>query len=613
MLKKIKHPIVILSTLTACAGTYGIGYLSSLVVGTLLTNSSFSIGIFVVLSMLLYPTFSDMNSIEDRRGKLKRILFAFLTAAAFALTLVLGYQLKATGMTDGGFKGKGMILFRSFFLAFSILPFTNLLYKWAEMKRSFTCNAVTSYWNSKKLFFLVWGLIFLCWVPVFLAYYPAVMSFDFHRQSQEAAKGFIWFNSYQPLAHTWLIWAAFQIGHALGSLQTGMAVYSIFQMLVFSVACGYSCTVVYRLLKRKWAVILLTAFYACFPYISILSVTVTKDAIFSALFLVFVCLFIERTFFATGRKQNMIDILWIIEGIFMILFRNNALYAVAVFFVAYWFMGMKKQRVRILILGLCLIIGGKGALEGMHIILGTDIRGSQVEMFSVPIQQFGRVGDLHSDTMDDETRALIDTYVPESIWQTYNPPISDTLKGTVAQFRFDETWKGHYGDMLSAWIKVGLQYPNEYIDAFLALTAGYWFIDDVTWAEVLGYGLEERMGALYTYNSTVSDVLPDGIDHETKFPWLENALEKIVSANSFYEWPVISNLFKPAFYCWALLLIILMCFYNYDKQKILTLLLPLTYFATLLLGPVVQVRYILPLMLLAPLLLALFVHREEQQ
>ncbi|MBQ8816712.1 MAG: hypothetical protein IJZ84_05485 [Lachnospiraceae bacterium] len=619
MFKNKKNLSIIFSIATALAGTYGISYLSSFTSGTQLTYSVFSIGLFAALALLLQRTFEDIVLLTDRRSKVFRISFAFLTAFVFALTLVLGYQLKGLGMTEGGLRGKGLIFLRSFLLAFTILPFSNLLYKWAESIRSFvvdrtaTSKDTAKPWSATKLFFIVCGIIFLCWIPVFLAYYPAVMSFDFHRQSQEAARGFIWFNSYQPLAHTWLIWVAFQIGNAFGSLQTGMAFYSFFQMLILAVSLSYSCSVVYRLVKRKWAIVLLTAFYAFFPYISILSVTVTKDVIFSALFLVFVCLFIERTFFAEGKKQLVLDILWIIEGIVMVLFRNNALYAAALFIMIWFFMGEKKQRLRILALGLCLMIGGKGALEGMHIILGTEIRGSQVEMFSVPIQQFGRVGDLHGDTLDEETRALIDTYVPEHIWDEYYPPISDTLKGTVGQFTFDETWKGHYGDMLKAWIQVGLQYPNEYIDAFLELTAGYWSFDDVSWAEVLGYGLEERMGALYTYNSTVSDVLPEGIAHETKFPWLENVLENIVSANAFYKWPVFSNLFKPALYCWGLILILVLCFYNYNKKKILVTLYPLAYFATLLLGPVVQVRYVLPLIVTVPVLLAMFVYNERKE
>lgn len=569
--------------------------------------------LFIILFALLYKTYYSFSSSPDLNKRKKRAFFALLTAFIFAVFLILGCQLKATGMTDGGFKGKGLILLRALFLSFALIPFSNLLFIWAEKIRNLNPHLSFKTWRPAKVFWISWGVLFLSWIPVLLAYYPAVMSFDFHRQSQEAMKGFIWFNPYQPLAHTWLIWVAFQIGNLFNSLQIGMVFYSVFQMLILSVACGYSCNLIYRLTKRKWSVIVTCIFFACFPYISILSVTVTKDVIFSALFLVFICLFVERTFFASGRKQYILDILWIGEGILMILFRNNALYAIVVFLIVYLFMAHPKQRMRILTLALCLILCGKGALEGVQHWIGTAIEVSEVEMFSVPIQQFGRVGYCHVDTLNEETKVLIDTYVPQKIWPNYNPPIADTLKGDIGASTFDNTWKGHYIDMFSAWINVGLQYPNEYIDAFLALTAGYWSFVDRTWAEVLGYGVEDRMGALYTYNSTVSDVIPEGIAHESKFPWLEMQLEKIVSGNSFYNWPILSNLFKPAFYCWIMFLLFILCIYNYDKKKILTMLIPLTYFATLLLGPVVQVRYILQFILLTPLLIALFVYKAPKQ
>ncbi len=602
-----------LSAICAFAGTYGIGYLSLLVAGNLLTNSYLSLGIFGGLAFLLYHTLEDITLISDKHAKLRRFIFAFLTAFFFAITLVFGYQLKATGMTECGVKGKGLILIRSFMLSFSVLPFSNVLFKWAEhVKTSANTTSISTYKSNQafKVFLISWIVIFLCWIPVFLAYYPAVMGFDFHRQSQEATKGFIWFNSYQPLAHTLIIWVAFQIGNALGSLQTGVAFYSIFQMLVFSAASAYSIRVVYRLIQKVWPVIVLITFFAVFPYNSILSVGITKDVLFSALFLVFVSLFVERTFLANDKNKRILDILWVISGILMMLFRNNALYAVAVFMIIYFFVAEKNHRVGIVIMALCLIVGGKGALEGLQAGLSAG-RGSQVEMFSVPIQQFARVGYYHGNTLDAETHSLIDTYIPEEYWDNYNPPISDTVKGPIGAKVFNNTWKGHYGDMLSAWIKVGLKYPNEYIDAFLVLTSGYWFIDDVSWAEVLGFGVEERMGALHTYNSTISEVIPEGIDHETKFPWLEMKLEEIVSGNSFYKWPVVSNLFKPAFYCWVLLLTSILSFYTGDKKNTLITLLPLIYLATMFLGPVVQVRYALPIMITVPVILAAFVHKNN--
>ncbi len=602
-----------LSAICAFAGTYGIGYLCLLVAGSLFTNSYLSLGIFGGLAFLLYHTLEDITQISEKHAKRRRFIFAFFTAFLFSITLVFGYQLKATGMTECGVKGKGLILIRSFLLSFSILPFSNVLFKWAEYIKNSTNTTITSAYKSRqafKVFLVSWVVIFLCWIPVFLAYYPAVMGFDFHRQSQEATKGFIWFNSYQPLAHTLIIWVAFQIGNALGSLQTGVAFYSIFQMLVFSAASAYSIRVVYRLIQKIWPVIVLITFFGVFPYNSILSVGITKDVLFSALFLVFISLFVERTFIVNDKNKRILDILWVMSGILMMLFRNNALYAVAVFMIIYFIVAEKKQRTGIVIMALCLIVGGKGALEGLQLGLSAG-RGSQVEMFSVPIQQFARVGYYHGNTLDEETHSLIDTYVPEQYWDNYNPPISDTVKGPIGAMVFNNTWQGHYGDMLSAWIKVGLKYPNEYIDAFLVLTSGYWFIDDVSWAEVLGFGIEERMGALHTYNSTASEVIPEGIDHETKFPWLERKLEEIVSGNSFYKWPVISNLFKPAFYCWILLLTSILSFYTRDKKNILITLLPLIYLATMFLGPVVQVRYALPIMITVPVILAAFTHKNN--
>lgn len=607
MLKDTKYTPKILTLLTAFAGTYGIGYLSFLITGSFLTNSYLSLCIFGALSYLLYHTYSDIAQINDKKSAIRRIIFAFFTALCFAVTLVFGYQLKATGMTECGIRGKGLIFLRSLALSFSLLPFSNLLYKWAENTNKRPASVNSKQKHPLRIFFICWSVIFIFWIPVFLAYYPAVMGFDFHRQSQEAMKGFVWFNNYQPLAHTLLIWVAFQIGNIFGSLQTGMAFYSIFQMLVFSAACAYSCSIVLRLLSIKWPVVALTLFYALFPYNSILSVGVTKDVLFSAFFLIFISLFVERTFLAEREKMPLLNILWILSGILMILFRNNALYAVSVFMLVYFIIAPKKQRMKILIMAICLIVGGKGALEGLQFALGTQGRGSKVEMFSVPIQQFARVGYFHKDTLDTDTYALIDTYVPEKYWSKYNPPLSDSVKNWIGAVVFEETWKNHYTDMLSAWVQIGLKYPNEYLDAFLLLTSGYWFIDDVSYAEVLGFGVEERMGALHTYNSTISDVIPEGIEHETKFAWLENKLEEIISGNSYYSWPVVSNLFKPAFYCWILLLTLFLCFYRYNREKLLTVLFPLVYLATMFLGPVVQVRYALPIIISVPLVLATYV------
>jgi hypothetical protein len=600
----------------AYAATCGISYVYSL-----MNEVSFSYGIvsvfaFLINIFLLRYTLEKINQIEDKKVKNKQITYAILISFFFSLTMIFGYQIKAFGMTESGFKGKGLILFHSMLLSISVFPFFNMLFQWVREKTSKAKESDNKkMWSTKKVFFASWILIFLSWIPVFLAYYPAIMSYDFHRQSQEAMRGFIWFNSHHPLIHTWIIWLFLQIGKELDSLQAGMALFSVFQMIVFSSTLAYSITTIYRLCKRKLAVILVILFYGFFPFVSVFSVATTKDVLFSALFILFVLLFVERMYFSNEKKKKVIDLLWVLEGILMILFRNNAIYAVIVFGIILVIMIPKKEKIRVLLMIVILVVGGHFSFEGVQLAIGTEGRGNPVERYSVIIQQFARVGFYHKDDMDIDTYIDIEKYVDDEYWERYNPPISDTVKGVVGH----SGWSENTGELLKTWISVGMKYPNEYIDAFLCLTNGYWFFDDTTWCEVLGSGIGGRMGAIYTYTSTVSEVIPEGIEHETKAPQIEMILEEIVSANAFYKWPVVSNIFKPAFYTWFTFLSLIFLIYTKQKKKFMIGVYPAIYLLTLFLGPVVQTRYILPIMITVPLIIGLWLtkesngtHREEK-
>lgn len=609
--KKKDMVCTVLLLLAAWSGTYGVSYVCSFFSADYISNGLASVALYIVVYTMLKYTYKDLAALTDSRARGKRIFYAGALALFFAASLIMGYQLRVWGMSESGIRGKLLILLRAGCLGFAVVPFTNGLFGWFEKVQSGAGQAGARVWNNTKVFFISWAAVFVCWIPVFLAYYPTVMAYDFHRQSIEAAKGFIWFNNYQPLAHTWLIWVGLQIGKAAGSLEFGMACYSVFQMLVLSVACGYSCNIVYRLVQKKWPIVVMVLFYGLFPLISVLSVGATKDVLFSALFLIFLCLFVERSFFATGKKQWLLDAAWLLEGCVMMLFRNNAIYAVGVFAVLALLLAEKKQRLRLFVICMLFVFGGKGALEGVQLAIGTEGRGSKVEMYSVPIQQFARVGYYHGEELSEEAYQLLDHYIPERYWKRYNPALSDGVKNVLAADGvFDSVWKDDISGMLKAWAKIGLSYPNEYIDAFLLLNSGYWFVDDVTWAEVFGSGLDNRMGALSTYTSSVSEAIPEGIAHVSKFPALEAVLENIISANSFYEWPVLSNLFKPAVYCWTLLVTVIACIYAGDKKKIMITSLPLVYLATMFLGPVVQVRYVLPIMVSIPVVAAVWASKE---
>lgn len=572
------------------------------------TQSVFSIAMFAILFRGLQLVAEDWNGIEDAQGKKKRIRYVLLMGFALGLAFLWGYQLRMNGMTTPGVKGKLFDICVAGGLAVALSPFVNIWFRLLDRKG----NADVAVFEEKvqkgksgRTFLISWGVIMLCWLPVFLAYYPAIMSYDFHRQSQEAYQGYIWFNSHHPLIHTFLIRCALLIGEFLGSYEAGMAIFSIFQMLVLSVVMAYSCSMVGRLTGKKWPVVASVLLFALLPVHSVMSLCMTKDILFSAFFLLVMLLVLERKLYRDkpdGKQWKLIllDVALVLSGILMIMFRNNAVYAFAVFTVFY-VLWSQKERVRILLLCVLIIAGGQGAKSAMQTAMDAGT-GSKMEMYSVFVQQMCRVGKNQEQMITGEEWQLINKYIPYDIWKNYNPVIADSIKGTVTVTTF-QTWKDDIPGMLSDWAQLGLRYPSDYIDAFLALTSGYWFPDDVSNAEVLGVGEDTNLGLIYTFNASTSDVF-EGVESHSYLPGLLKLYSKIVNGNCYDSWPVLSNLFKPAFYCWILILVMVSLLYLKEPKKLLLCMLPFWYLMTLLLGPVVNIRYAYPMMIAAPFLLA---------
>lgn len=595
----------------AAGGTIGIGYLGNLAAGSVLTTQSFfCVLIFLALFLFWRHTIERITKEKQEDSTFKRrLLFSALFSWFLGVTLVLGYQIRTMLMTSGGFGGKLFILFMGALAGCALWPFMDLLWHTCEKRKiasadmNFSDDALAKKKN-RLVFFISWGVIFACWIPVFLAYYPAVMAYDFNMQSVQIMTGT--YHTHHPLIHTGLLGIFFQLGKAVGSYSLGMACFALFQMLILSCITGYSCTFVWRLWQKKLPVILTVLFYGLLPIHSVLSVSITKDVLFSGFFLLFLLLLCEKEFMG-HRTGPWFDVCMVLTGSLMLLFRNNAIYAF-VPFALFYILANRRKWLRTGLICLLILFLGKGSALALQYGLDAGT-GSISEMCSVPMQQFARVGFLHGETLSEEDYARIDWYVYDEYWQRYNPPIADTVKITVAADGI-EHWEENLAATARDWLIVGLHYPNEYLDAFLCLTSGYWFLDDVSFAEVLGASLEDRMGALYTFNASASSAF-EGIESHSLFPWLEQKMEEIVSANAFFQWPVLSQLFKPALYCLLLVFGFLVFWYRREWKKELLVLLPLFYLFTLLLGPVALIRYAYPFILLAPMLLSMLLLPES--
>lgn len=553
-----------------------------------------------------------VHKLEKKSNCKRRICFSLGLSVFLGVSLLAGYQLQRLGYTWPGWSGKLKLLFAGFLLGLVFCPFLERLFWYLEQRTKQPVQSEQKKWKSGKVFLISFLGIWLCYLPVWLAYYPVIMSYDFHRQSMEAFRGISSFNNHHPLIHTWLIYVFKCLGEGLGSYVTGFALFSLFQQGITAAVLGYACAIIYRLTEKKTILWCSGVFFGCFPLISVFVMCTTKDVLFGAFFILFLLLLIENQFVQRQGKQKVFfEIMLVLAGTAMMLFRNNALYAMPVFAIFYLILSQRGARFRRLILLLLICVLAKGGLWGMQQGFHAH-KGSEIEKYSVIYQTMARVGNRQGKNLSAEEFTLLDTYVTAECWADYNPPLADTIKEPIQKNNFKKhAWDNKF-QLLKDWVKLGMRYENEYMDAFLDLTRGYWFLEDTSHAEMLGVGLEDRMGLLYTYNAAYEEYGPE-LEHVSKFPWLENQLEKLLSENCYERVPVIRLFFRPAFWCLFLLGTAVWLWYGKRWEKLQITLYPIAYFCTMLLGPTAVVRYVYQFILLAPILVALVLEKSGGQ
>ena len=473
-------------------------------------------------------------------------------------------------------------------------------------------------YRTHQVWFFCTAVIFLCWVPVFLAYYPSVFAYDAEGQLYQVLAHD--YSTHHPLLHTLFLGAFFRLGGLLGSYSAGMAVHSVVQMALMAAAFGWALAYLYRRGVSVYLCGFLLAFYALFPANSVLALSTTKDVLFSALVLLYT-LVVYRM--AAGSKDNAdrgdstankdadrprdgIRACWaayILLSVLLLLMRNNAVYAWVPGVPLVW-LGLRAGRgesdrrlgrryVWASVLAFLLFIFCSAALKAA---LGAH-SGSPREMLSVPLQQMARTRVEAEESLSPEMRQELDRYLPaEWVFAAYHPHLADPVKNR-AVIHDDPA------GLIRTWLKLGLQHPQIYIDAFLDNSVGCWFLEDETHAQIYGVGTESGFG----YLSTDNRVMPAGceiIEH-SYLPGLRAAMERVVSDNAYRKIPVVRIFFAPAFYWWLLCLYAAVAIWQREYRLLLPAAFPALYYLTLLLSPAVLVRYMYPFMTTAPVLCSL--------
>ena len=152
--------------------------------------------------------------------------------------------------------------------------------------------------------------------------------------------------------------------------------------------------------------------------------------------------------------------------------------------------------------------------------------------------------------------------------------------------------------LIKTWVRLGIQHPAVYIDAFLDNGVGYWYLEDISHAQIYGIGTASGFGYLSTDNRT----MPAGCEivPRSYLPGLRGLMEKIVSDNEYQRIPVLRIVFAPAFYWWMLCMYIAVAVYRRKYVMVLPVCFLTAYYFTLLLSPTVLIRYMYPFVVTVP-------------
>lgn len=279
----------------------------------------------------------------------------------------------------------------------------------------------------------------------------------------------------------------------------------------------------------------------------------------------------------------------------MMMFRNNAVYAfVGVLIVSFVLFFRKKIHLQTLLIAFtCFFLAILGNFLLKYNLKAMD--GSIHEALSVSSQAFARIYEQAS--IDAETEDTIKYYF-DTDKMNYNPYLADSVK----KYMQNVDSVSDVILLIKESAHLFIKYPRVSIDAYLYLTEGLWYLGDYSNAEIYGSGLDGRQGYLLTDYKAGYDIA-----HISKLPELERFLENAFSANDYQHWSLLSLIFAPAVYVWFFVILFVMI---RGKDKMI-FIFHIFLLVTIFLGPCCVIRYVYPLVVISPLISAIYIAEKQ--
>jgi hypothetical protein len=403
----------------------------------------------------------------------------------------------------------------------------------------------------------------------------------------------------------------FSIGKGFGHLSVGMALLSLLSILFSSTILIYGLHLLkLSRLSRRWLLVI-ASLYAFFPLYPYLSVNPTKDGLFSYAFLLYLLTLYELAITqGTNQLSSRYLVLHNLAILLVCLTRHQGIYLVVFecVMLLFYYRSFWKSLLFAFIPSLCLI------LTYNHLLLpyyNVEPGGKQ-EVYGTLFQQTALYLKRYpKDVTPDEQASINNVLNCETMVAKY---VFDKTDGVKNDYKYNPWYRPYVGapsmfrhidhtneanDLKayrSAWLSMGIRHPLVYIEATLAVTAGFF----------------------YNFNRLILETSPNwaanpaAITPEFHFAHF-NTTARIYNRRiySWFKYPVINWVIAIPYYNWIAIILLALLFYRKDVRGLIIFLPVLLSIGILLICPMIYGRYSYPIVISLPLLLAYIISSKD--
>lgn len=475
-------------------------------------------------------------------------------------------------------------------------------------KKQYNKNPKKKFKTTTVMYFLI---IILCWMPAFIAFCPAILNYDGPSQIIAYSVGEGKMTTQQPLISTIMMTSFFKMGiKVLGSSTLGMMCFSLFQMSFMAGVFAYTTKFIEEKTENKFITIATLIFYAVFPFNQLFPLMTTKDVMFAGLTLIFI---IGLYKFPEKKFKIKEYIFLSIFAVLMLLFRNNAIYALTAGMpvMMFFLINNKKKLLDIVSVFLIVVIMYQLFYQ-LLIIVTNSIEQSDKEKLSVITQAVARVSKEKKNELTEDEIKSVNYYFDDidKLVEVYDTNISDDTKRSIVIDRYEENPQDFY----KLFIDLAKKYPIICMDSFLDTIRGYWYIFDNSFNQIFHDKDPKTKGCLELTFYVVTDGTEENIVRDlNKWPALRDFYKSMFCENNYTKIPVLYVIFQPAIYFYIALACLLYAIYKNDVKLILPTIYLTLYFLTCFLGPGAIVRYIYANIVTTPFILALCKKKKKNK